>query len=66
MKVYINHKAVDTAGADNLAALLERENLALAGTAVAIGNNVVRRELWASTPLEDEMKITVIRAVCGG
>lgn len=66
MEVYINHKAVDATGVDNLEALLEREGLARPGTAVAVANKVVRRDSWASTPLEEGMKLTVIRAVCGG
>lgn len=66
MKVFINHKAVDATGVDNLEALLEREGLARPGTAVATGSTVVRRDSWASTPLEEGMKLTVIRAVCGG
>ncbi len=66
MEVYINHKAVDATGVDNLADLLEREGLAQPGTAVATCNTVVRRDSWASTPLEEGMKLTVIRAVCGG
>ncbi len=66
MEVYINHKAVDATGVGNLADLLEREGLAQPGTAVATDNTVVRRDSWASTPLEEGMKLTVIRAVCGG
>ncbi len=66
MKIFINNKAVDAKGSTDIATLLEREGLALPGTAVAIGGKVVRRESWASTQLEEAMKITVIRAVCGG
>lgn len=66
MKVFINHKPVETDTVSNLAELLSRENLVMPGTAVAVDNKVVARDLWPATPLTDGMKITVIRAVCGG
>ena len=36
------------------------------GVAGAVNNRVVPRAKWAATQLEEQMKITVIRAVCGG
>ena len=46
--------------------ILELENLDGRGIAVAVDNCVVPRDRWAITELVDGMKITVIRAVCGG
>lgn len=67
MKVEINHREREVeAGIVTLADLLEAEVIDGAGRAVAINNRVVPKKDWAQFKLEDEMKITVIRAVCGG
>lgn len=49
-----------------LARLLESQGLDGNGQAVAVDNNVVPRSMWTQTPVTDGMRITVIKAVCGG
>lgn len=67
MKVEINHREREVeAGIVTLADLLEAEVIDGAGRAVAVNNRVVPKNDWAQFKLEDGMKITVIRAVCGG
>lgn len=67
MKVEINKREIEVGeGIHNLAELLEAENLNGPGQAVAVAGAVVRRTDWASCLLADGMKITVIKAVCGG
>lgn len=67
MKVQINHREVEVPeGISTLAQLLEKENLAGAGRAVAIDNNLAPRPQWSDMLLREDMNITVIRAVCGG
>ncbi len=67
MKVEINHHEVAVEGdCKTLLQILELENLDGRGIAVAVDNCVVPRDRWAITELVDGMKITVIRAVCGG
>lgn len=67
MTVEINRHTVEVpAGAVNLAQLLTANGLDGAGTAVAVGDAVVPRSAWGDTPLSENMKITVISAVCGG
>lgn len=67
MKVEINHHEVAVEGdCKTLLQILELENLDGRGVAVAVDNCVVPRDSWANTELVDGMKITVIRAVCGG
>lgn len=67
MKVEINHHEVAVEGDyKTLLQILELENLDGRGVAVAVDNCVVPRDSWANTELVDSMKITVIRAVCGG
>ena len=36
------------------------------GRAVAVGNRVVPKREWQEFIVEDGMKVTVIKAVCGG
>ncbi|MEM6783469.1 MAG: sulfur carrier protein ThiS [Bacteroidota bacterium] len=36
------------------------------GVAVALGDAVVRRSLWAGTPVEDGARVEVITATAGG
>lgn len=67
MKVEINKHIVDIAPEiTTLSELLEHENLAGPGQAVAVDNRLAPRSQWPEIPLNDGMKITVIRAVCGG
>lgn len=67
MKIQINKREVEVAqDVTTLAIILEKMGLTGPGQAVAIGTSVVPRAKWAETPLEEGMKITVIRAVCGG
>lgn len=67
MTVEINKKETEVpAGCDTLAALLQTQGIGDKGHAVAVNNRVVPRLQWESFTLADGMKITVIRAVCGG
>lgn len=66
MKVFINNRQVEAAEGETLSMLLERERLTAAGIAVAVDNKVVRRAEWERYPVYEGMKLTVIRAVCGG
>lgn len=67
MKVEINHREVDVPhGCRLLSELLAAERLSGPGQAVAVNNRVVQRAQWTEFELADGMKITIIRAVCGG
>lgn len=67
MDVEINGRHIQVAeGCATLAQLLEQEGFTGIGQAVAINNRVVPRSDWENHPLQNGMKITVIRAVCGG
>lgn len=50
----------------NLEALLQKEGFAGKGQAVAVNNRVVPKAQWVDMLLEEDMRIIVIRAVCGG
>jgi len=67
MKVIINNKEIEVeAGVSTLAELLSAQGFTGVGQAVAVNNRVVPKAEWASRAIEDGMKVTVIRAVCGG
>lgn len=67
MQVTINDKPVQVEpGSDTLGALLRAEGFSGTGQAVAVNDRVVPKAQWDSTPLEEDMRIIVIRAVCGG
>ena len=66
MKLSVNRQAVEADAGETLAGLLQRMSVPAEGVAVAVNNRVVPRAEWAATQLEEQMKITVIRAVCGG
>lgn len=67
MRVEINHKEIEVADdCRSLAELLANEGFTGVGQAVAVNNRVVPRTDWTDFQLAEGMKITVIRAICGG
>lgn len=66
MKLSVNRQAVEADAGETLAGLLQRMSVPAEGVAVAVNNRVVPRSEWAATPLHEEDRITIIRAVCGG
>lgn len=67
MTVEINHKEVIVPdGCTTLSELLQSQGISGKGHAVAAENRVVPRAQWETFSLSEGMKITVIRAVCGG
>lgn len=66
MIVEINHREITLPEKCTLSEALAKEGLDGPGKAVAVNNRVVPRTDWGSFALEDGMKITIIRAVCGG
>lgn len=67
MTIEINGKPTAVPdGCETLSQLLELNGLTGPGQAAAVDNKVVPRAAWNATPLRDGMKVTVIRAVCGG
>jgi sulfur carrier protein len=65
MNIIINNRPATTAAAD-LQSLAAELDLPATGVAVAVGNRMVPRTEWASTPLSEGADVVIIRAVCGG
>ena len=66
MTIQLNGKPYELPVNSSLSGLVERLSLQPVGIAFAIDNNVIKRTEWNSFRLEEGMKITMIKAVCGG
>ena len=67
MEVVVNGRSLRVDGDRiSLDALLKQEGFTGTGQAVAVNNRVVPRQEWGSFELNDGMRLTIIRAVCGG
>ena len=66
MKVYLNSKEIELENNSNLLLLLEQSNIIKPGIAVAVNNFVIPKLQWDNCLLNDNDKITIIKAVSGG
>lgn len=65
MKIFLNSKETETQAAD-VAALAAELALPKAGVAVAVNRQMVMRDNWAATPLNEGDDVLIIKAACGG
>ena len=65
MTLIINNTPHETT-ANNLAQLAEQQHLPASGVAIAVDNTMVPRNNWATFVLQDNQKITILRAFSGG
>lgn len=65
-KIVLNREEIPVNDEWTLAALLEEKKMNGSGVAAAVNNRVVPRDKWGETLLEENAKVTVIRATCGG
>lgn len=65
MEITINGTRTTT-GAKTLAELIAERGIDTAGVALALGQRVVPRSQWETTPLPEGATVTVIRATQGG
>ena len=66
MTIQLNGKPYELPVDSSLSNLVERLGLQPMGIAFAMDNKVIKRSEWDSFRLEEGMKITMIKAVCGG
>lgn len=66
MKVYINHNETEVPEGTTVKELLDLQQIAAEGTAIAIDNKLVPKSEWSNRTLTDGDKITLIRATFGG
>lgn len=66
MKIYINQKEIEVQDNISVKELLDMQQIAIEGTAIAIDNKMVPKNEWNDRILTDGNKITIIRATFGG
>ncbi len=67
MRIYLNEQEVELPTQElAIDALLELRGLPQKGMAVAINNQVVRKDMWSSTYLKQDDKVVIIAAAFGG
>ena len=66
MKIYINQKEIEVQDNISVKELLDMQQIAIEGTAIAIDNKLVPKNEWNYRILTDGNKITIIRATFGG
>ena len=66
MKIYINQKEIEVQDNISVNELLDMQQIAIEGTAIAIDNKLVPKNEWNDRILTDGNKITIIRATFGG
>ena len=66
MKIYINQKEIEVQDNISVKELLDMQQIAIEGTAIAIDIIEVPKNEWNARILTDGNKITIIRAPFGG
>ena len=66
MKIDINQKEIEVQDNISVKELLDMQQIAIEGTAIAIDNKLVPKNEWNDRILTDGNKITIIRATFGG
>ena len=66
MKIYINQKEIEVQDSISVKELLDMQQIAIEGTAIAIDIKLVPKNEWNDRILTDGNKITIIRATFGG
>ncbi len=66
MKIYINQQPMEVDAEITVKALLNIRQIAPDGTAIAVNNKLVPKSEWENHRLNNEDKLTIIRATFGG
>jgi len=66
MRVFVNGEARELSGTSSLAELISQLELPVARIAIELNREVVRRNDWGSTMLQDDDRIEIVHFVGGG
>ena len=66
MQIIVNNKAMEMAEGSTLSTLAEALRLPEKGVAVSVNNQMIPREEWSATSLQEGAQVVVIKAACGG
>ena len=66
MKIYLNQEEILIQDSLSILDMLTTHTISISGIAVAVNNQVIKKELWQSVHLCENDKVTVIVATFGG
>lgn len=66
MKIFVNSQEYELTGSVSVNDLAAKLELPEGGVAVAVNNKIVRRDEWNSFLLNENDKVIIIKAACGG
>ena len=66
MQIIVNNKTMELAEESTLSTLAETLRLPEKGVAMAVNNQMIPREEWSETRLQEQAQVVVIKAACGG
>ncbi len=66
MTINVNNQSQSILENSSISTLLEQLNIISNGIAIAINNEVISKEQWSTTNLQEEDQVTIIQATQGG
>ena len=66
MNILLNQESINVIDSSSILDLVTVRNLPISSIAVAVNNQIVKRELWSTTLLQDDDRVTIIIATFGG
>ncbi|WP_103865232.1 sulfur carrier protein ThiS [Aquimarina sp. I32.4] len=66
MTININNKQQSISENSSISIVLEQLNIVTKGIAIAVNNEIIAKENWSKTHLQQEDQVTIIKATQGG
>ena len=66
IKIVLNKKEVELSEKSTISMLVKDMNIEINGIAIAVNNRVISRNEWLTYILNNDDKVIIIKAVCGG
>lgn len=66
MKIKVNNKEIEAASCINISQLIIQLELPNQSIAVAVNNQMITRDKWDHSSLQENDKVVIIKAACGG
>lgn len=66
MKIFLNQEEMNIKDSSTISELIAVQDLPLSSIAVAVNNQIIKRELWATSTLNESDRVTIIIATFGG
>lgn len=66
MNIIVNSESMAVDTGTSVSALLDSMNANIPGVAVAVNNKIVKKDEWHSHLLQENDRVVVIKAACGG